>query len=146
MLGIYILSFWYKREECQRRFTLFWSSIFTATAFGGLLASAISKMDGIRGLSNWRWIFILEGMVTVLIGIMAFFLVPDFPKKTRWLTNTERNFVITRVGTNEEQEGAITSIGTLAFFMDIKNILGGISYFGEFCRFLLLSRTCRKNC
>ena len=69
--------------------------------------------------------------MTVLIGIMAFFLVPDFPKKARWLTNTVRNFVITREGTNEEQEGAITSRGALAFFMDIKNIIAGISYFGE---------------
>ena len=145
MLGIYILSFWYKREECQQRFTLFWSSVFTATAFGGLLASAISKMHGIRGLSNWRWIFILEGMVTVLIGIMAFFFVPDFPKKARWLTDVERNFVITRVGTNEERGGAVTSRVTLAFFMDIKNILAGISYFGEYLSFIFPENMSKKQ-
>ncbi|MCJ1268728.1 hypothetical protein MMC22_008616 [Lobaria immixta] len=127
--SFYILSFWYKREESQRRFTVFWCSVLAATAFGGLLASAIAKMDGIHGLSNWRWIFILEGMVTMLIAIAAFFLISDFPQEARWLTDEERKFVMARVGANEEQGGAVTSGSILAFFMDIKNIMGGIIYF-----------------
>ncbi|MCJ1468560.1 hypothetical protein MMC07_007189 [Pseudocyphellaria aurata] len=87
-------------------------------------------MDGILGQSNWRWIFILEGVVTLLIGITAFFWVPDFPQDARWLTNEERQFVLARVGTNEKRGRAITSASILAFFMDIKNLLGGIIYFG----------------
>lgn len=111
-----------------------------ASAFGGLLASAISKMDGVHGLSDWRWIFILEGMVTMLIGIAAFFLIPDFPEEARWLTDEERKFVMARVGTNEEQSRAVNSRRILAFFTDIKNILGGIMYFGEF---LAVTISCR---
>lgn len=52
---------WYKRYESQRRFTFFYASISLAGAFGGLLASAIGKMDGVAGYSGWRWIFIIEG-------------------------------------------------------------------------------------
>lgn len=44
---------WYKRDEAQKRFTLFFGSATLAGAFGGLLASAIEKMDGIHGLSGW---------------------------------------------------------------------------------------------
>jgi hypothetical protein len=50
---------WYKRDECQKRITFFFSSAVLAIAFGGLLASAIGKMEGYKGLSAWRWMFIL---------------------------------------------------------------------------------------
>lgn len=83
----------------------------------------------------------------MLIAIAAFFLISDFPQEARWLTDEERKFVMARVGANEEQGGAVTSGSILAFFMDIKNIMGGIIYFGEFCRHhYLLSRKTRKKC
>ena len=50
---------WYKREEAQKRYTFFFSSTTMAGAFGGLLATAIGKMDGIGGYKAWRWVFIL---------------------------------------------------------------------------------------
>lgn len=101
-------------------------------------------MDGIHGLSDWRWIFILEGILTMLIGITAFFFVPDFPEEARWLTDEEREFVMARVGTNEGGRRSITSGSILAFFMDIKNFLGGIMYFCEFLSPSLLVE--RKKC
>lgn len=51
----YLLSMWYKRTEAQKRFSFFFSSTTLAGAFGGLLASAIGLMNGIRGYSAWRW-------------------------------------------------------------------------------------------
>ena len=56
---------WYRREEAQKRYSFFFSSTTLAGAFGGLLASAIGKMDGMRGYRGWRWVFIL-GMDTSL--------------------------------------------------------------------------------
>jgi MFS family permease len=58
-MGTTIVSMWYKRDECQKRITFFFSSAVLAIAFGGLLASAIGKMEGYKGLSAWRWMFIL---------------------------------------------------------------------------------------
>jgi MFS family permease len=55
------VSMWYKREESQKRFSFFFISTTLASAFGGLLASAIAKMDGYHGKLAWRWIFILVG-------------------------------------------------------------------------------------
>jgi hypothetical protein len=57
--SFYLLAMWYRREESQKRFTFFFSSTTLAGAFGGLLASAIGKMDGVRGYRGWRWVFIL---------------------------------------------------------------------------------------
>lgn len=51
---------WYRRDQAQYRQALFFSAASVAGAFSGLLAYAIVKMDGVGGLSGWRWIFILE--------------------------------------------------------------------------------------
>jgi MFS family permease len=118
---------WYKREESQQRFTVYFCSVITASAFGGLLASAIANMDGVGGLANWRWVFILEGIGTMLIGIAAFFFVCDFPDDAKWLTEEERAFVIARVAGGKKTQPA-TSAEVSHFFMDPKNLLGGIMY------------------
>lgn len=74
----YLLGMWYARAESQKRFSLFFSSTALAGAFGGLLASAIGKMDGIRGYRGWRWVFILEGLLTILVGLIFFIGFPGF--------------------------------------------------------------------
>ena len=61
----YLLTTWYCRFELQTRLAVFYSAASLAGAFSGLLAFAIQKMDGIAGLEGWRWIFILEGILTV---------------------------------------------------------------------------------
>ncbi|KAL2260582.1 hypothetical protein VTK26DRAFT_5361 [Humicola hyalothermophila] len=77
----YVIGSWYRRHEAQKRFSLFFSSTSLAGAFGGLLASGIGKMDGMRGYHGWRWLFILEGVFTVLVGIFFLFTFPTFPEQ-----------------------------------------------------------------
>ena len=57
---------------------------------GGLLAAAISHMDGIGGKPGWAWIFILEGLITVVCGVISFWILPDFPTNAKFLTEAER--------------------------------------------------------
>src|SRR3984885_15897199 len=68
----YYLSCWYKRSEFGVRAAIFFSAAAVAGSFGGLLAAAIAKMDGIGGRPGWAWIFILEGILTVLFGLASF--------------------------------------------------------------------------
>ena len=98
--------------------------------FGGLLASAIAKMDGVRDMSSWRWIFILEGITTILIGCISYFLIPDFPEDAKWLSPEEKDFVITRASTSKQRSQPITIGHILGFLSDIKNLAGGLMYFG----------------
>ncbi|GAW25158.1 putative major facilitator superfamily transporter [Rosellinia necatrix] len=76
---------------------MFFSAASIAGAFSGLLAFAIAKLDGLGGLEGWRWIFILEGLVTVVVAVAAFFLLHDFPETATFLTEEERAFVIFRL-------------------------------------------------
>ena len=62
--------------------------------FSGLLAYGIRKMNGVQGKEGWRWIFILEGLITVLISFLVFCLVPDFPERTAFLTASEKEHLL----------------------------------------------------
>ncbi|KAI0091563.1 MFS general substrate transporter [Irpex rosettiformis] len=93
----YYFSCWYKRSEFGLRLAFFQSATTVSGAFGGLLAAAISNMDGVGGKPAWAWIFILEGLVTVLASIISFFVIQDFPDTAKFLTEEERTFVIRRL-------------------------------------------------
>lgn len=93
----YYITMWYCRHEAQWRQALFFSAASIAGAFSGLLAFAIAKMDGVGNLEGWRWIFILEGILTVLVAIAAFWCLYDFPETAGFLTEEERAFVVWRL-------------------------------------------------
>ncbi|KAK0638944.1 major facilitator superfamily domain-containing protein [Cercophora newfieldiana] len=93
----YYLTMWYTRGELQLRQAMFFSAASIAGAFSGLLAFAIAKMDGTAGLEGWRWIFILEGIATVVVALGAYFLLYDFPETATFLTEEERAFVVFRL-------------------------------------------------
>lgn len=76
---------------------MFFSAASIAGAFSGLLAFAIGKMDGVGGLEGWRWIFILEGIATVIVAVASFFLLFDFPDTAKFLSEEERSFVLLRL-------------------------------------------------
>ncbi|OGM50859.1 putative MFS nicotinic acid transporter Tna1 [Aspergillus bombycis] len=90
----YYITLWYPRHRAQYRQALFFSAASIAGAFSGLLAYGIAKMDGVGGYAGWRWIFILEGLLTVIVAFIAPFAIHDFPETAKFLTEEERNFVI----------------------------------------------------
>jgi hypothetical protein len=64
-----------------------------SSCFGGLIAAGIiGGMEGVGGYHAWRWLFILEGVATVAVGLIALFLFPDYPRTTRWLDEDEKLF------------------------------------------------------
>ncbi|CAF1166293.1 unnamed protein product [Adineta ricciae] len=94
----FYLSSWYKRRELSWRISILFSAAALAGAFGGILAFAIGKMRGIGGQEGWRWIFYLEGILTVIVGASAFFLINDFPSdRPKFLTEEECNQIIARL-------------------------------------------------
>ncbi|EAU32566.1 conserved hypothetical protein [Aspergillus terreus NIH2624] len=92
-LMTYLTLFYSKRELALRTGYLF-SSAAAAGACGGLIAYGIGFMDGISGLRGWRWIMIIEGMPTVLIGIATWFFLADDPDTAYYLNADERALVV----------------------------------------------------
>ncbi|KAF2692098.1 MFS general substrate transporter [Lentithecium fluviatile CBS 122367] len=131
--AFYLIGMWYRRHEAQKRYTFFFSSTTLAGAFGGLLASAIGKMDGMRGYKGWRWIFILEGLLTIVVSFAFYFLLPNFPEEVKWLREDERTFVKARLQLDQgksARERPIKPADVLRALTDPKIIIGGFMYFG----------------
>lgn len=97
----YILSCWYKRSQLGIRTAIFFSAAAVSGSFGGLLAAAIQNMDGIGGKGGWAWIFILEGLVTVVMGIASIWLVPNFPETATFLSEDDRAQVISLLNSDK---------------------------------------------
>lgn len=98
----YFLSCWYRRSEFGVRMAIFFSAAAVAGSFGGLLAAAIANMDGVGGRPGWAWIFILEGIATVVIGIISFWAVHDFPDEAKFLSDDDRKRVIRRLALDQQ--------------------------------------------
>ena len=94
---VFLLTAYYPRFELQWRLSVLICSSSLASAFGGLLAYAIVGLAGTDGYLGWRWIFIVEGLITVAIGLISFFIVPDWPEKATFLNDEERKILKERV-------------------------------------------------
>lgn len=112
---------------------IFFSAAALSGSFGGLLAAAIEMMDGIGGRPGWAWIFILEGLLTVVIGIISFWLVHDFPDDAKFLSPEDRARVIRRLKL-DQQSSASHEEFTMNYFwqawFDWKMWLGMVIYMG----------------
>ncbi|KAI0325823.1 MFS general substrate transporter [Cubamyces sp. BRFM 1775] len=93
---VYYLTLWYPRHMIQYRVGVFFGGATLAGAFSGLLAFGISFMSGTAGLLGWSWIFIIEGLATVVVGFISFFVLVDFPHTAKFLTPEERAYVVHR--------------------------------------------------
>ncbi|KAF4153026.1 hypothetical protein CNMCM8927_006239 [Aspergillus lentulus] len=103
----YILGSWYTEEELGKRSGIFTASGLAGTMFGGFIQTRIhSSLDGVRGLSGWRWLFIIDGLITLPIAIYGLLLFPDTPSTTLapYLSESERALAISRLPvTNAER-------------------------------------------
>jgi MFS family permease len=94
---IFYLGFFYLRDERQFRVSFFFSAASLAGAFGGVLAYGIAHMAGVAGLNGWRWIFIIEGIFTVLVSIGAYFFISDYPETSKFLSEDEKHVLAKRL-------------------------------------------------
>jgi MFS family permease len=96
--AVYLLSIFYTRKEVATRIAILYTGNILATAFAGLIAAGIFHgLDDAAGIAGWRWLFILQGAVTFVIAVVGFFLLPDFPLTTKWLTQEERELAHNRM-------------------------------------------------
>lgn len=129
----FYLSCWYKRKELGVRAAIFFSAAALAGSFGGLLAAAIALMDGIGHLHGWQWIFILEGLATVVIGGITYFVVQDFPDKATFLTPIEKARVIKRLKEDNQSSASHEDVSRhswKAAYTDWKTYAFAIVYMG----------------
>jgi hypothetical protein len=97
------LCAWYRSDEMGK--PVMWMFAFQNTSgiFGSLIAYGVSYMNGMCGLSAWRWLYLLEGIFTMLFSSAIFIWLPDYPKSPRsqkWLTPREQEYLEVRLSEN----------------------------------------------
>lgn len=128
----YLLAMWYRRDEAQKRYSFFFSSTCLAGAFSGLIAAGIWNLDGKRGLEGWRWIFIIEGAITVFCSIVMYFCISDFPEEASYLTENERMFIKEKLSLDvgdSSHDVKLDFKGVLRVFKEWKIWAAGLIYF-----------------
>lgn len=96
--ALFLLSKWYKRDELGLRTAILYCGNLSSNAFGSLIASGIlSDLDGKLGHAAWRWLFFIEGGLTMFFAVVAYLILPDFPENTRSLSPLERKLAQRRM-------------------------------------------------
>ncbi|KAK4678856.1 hypothetical protein QC764_310620 [Podospora pseudoanserina] len=104
-LNLY-LTMVYKREEQARRVSYLFVCAALSGAFGGLLAYVLLKMDGIGGYAGWRWVYIIEGIFSILIGLLIWFGLPNDPTNAYFLNEREREMMQIRAKQRAQYMGS----------------------------------------
>ncbi|KAK2063364.1 MFS general substrate transporter [Colletotrichum caudatum] len=101
----YILGAWYTERELGKRSGIFTASGLAGTFFGGFIQTGIhASMDGLHGLSGWRWLFVIDGLLTVPVAAYGFLCFPDTPHTTTAFYFTEEEKALARARVPGVQE------------------------------------------
>ncbi|MCJ1424225.1 hypothetical protein MMC29_002112 [Sticta canariensis] len=127
---VYLLSFFYLRHEVGVRLGVFLSASPLANTFAGALAYGITS--GHSHLANWRLLFLVEGLPTILMAPVAFFVLPDSPETARFLNENEKQIArarnVRRIGEAQRARGIVWKDMGAAVF-DLKSWLLALTYF-----------------
>ncbi|KAJ6499020.1 major facilitator superfamily domain-containing protein [Mycena sanguinolenta] len=100
----YYLSMFYNRRQYTFRMALLFSGSQLGNAFGGLFAVVILKADGLHGIEGWRWLFIVEGVLTVGIALILMLVLPNSMVSVAWLSLVERDWLVWNFESNQGQQ------------------------------------------
>ncbi|RDI80590.1 Lysophospholipase [Venturia inaequalis] len=106
------LSYFYTSRELPTRLSFFWTALSVTGIATSLAAFGIFHLEGHKGLAGWRWLFLLEGLVTLLLGFASFFLMPASAVQTKawyrpngWFNDRELAIVVNRVLRDDPSKG-----------------------------------------
>jgi ACS family tartrate transporter-like MFS transporter len=94
---ILYLTYWYPARERAKTIALFATGGVIAGIVGSPLSGAILGINGVGGLEGWQWLFLLEGIPAVLLGLVVLLVLPNGPHKAKWLSAEEKNWIKTRI-------------------------------------------------
>jgi ACS family tartrate transporter-like MFS transporter len=87
---IYYLGLWFPAAQRARAVSQFMTATAIAGVVGGPMSAALFGLDGVAGLAGWQWIFVAEGVPSVLLGVIVLFYLTERPAAAPWLTADER--------------------------------------------------------
>jgi sugar phosphate permease len=102
---IFLLTCWFPRDRRGQATAVFMLGIVIALVVGGPLSGALLELDGVLGVEGWRWLFFVEGLPAVAIGLYVLRALPETPADAQWLEPTEREALERRLAAEEREPG-----------------------------------------
>ncbi|KAK6388653.1 hypothetical protein LTR65_007326 [Meristemomyces frigidus] len=106
------LSYFYKSGELSVRLSFFWTTSDVTVVIASFMAYGLLQMEGVNGMEGWRWLFLIEGLITLVIGLASFFLMPASAVQTKtwfrpkgWFSDREVSVVVNRVLRDDPSKG-----------------------------------------
>jgi MFS family permease len=134
------LTYWFPSSRRATVTSWMFVGIAVAGVVGGIVSGTIMHhADGLHGLKGWQWMFILEGMPAVVLGIMARWMIHDGPRSATWLTPQERDTLLARLGEEERQKPPGAAHSLRAALGDVRVYLLAAVYFSLVCGTMAIS-------
>jgi MFS transporter, ACS family, tartrate transporter len=130
---ILLLSLWFPSGYRARYNAMFNYAVPVSYIFASLISGAILELNGTFGISGWKWLFILEGLPPVLLGIVGIFYLTDRPQQASWLSQEQKAWLIGALDRDAKATGVVHGEGLLKTVTRPMVLLFGVCNFGLFC-------------
>src|SRR5215510_1625622 len=110
---IYCLTRWFPARERARAIAGFMTAVVIAGIVGGPVSGALLKLNGVGGLVGWQWLFVVEGLPAVVLGVLVLRLLPEQPSDARWLTPDEQRALTARLAEEASELAGPSGVHTI---------------------------------
>jgi ACS family tartrate transporter-like MFS transporter len=127
---IYYLTHWVPASHRAKLVAAFMTAIPISTAVGGPISGAILSMDGLLGFSGWQWLFLIETIPSLLLGVVVLVYLQDTPKEVSWLSREEREWLITTLERETTSRNSTHGLVMLSALASRRVLALSLCYFG----------------
>lgn len=127
---ILYLSYWFPARNRAGVIALFMAAAPIATAIGSPISAALLEMHGIMGLAGWQWMFLIEAVPAVILGVVVFFYMTDRPEKAAWLKPDEREWLVKTMQAEDANKGGQQHHSILRGLANPRVLALALIYFG----------------
>ena len=127
---ILYLSYWFPARQRAAVTAIFMAAAPLSTVLGSPVSGALLEMHGLLGLSGWQWMFIVEAIPAVLLGVVVLFYMTDRPEQAKWLRDDERTWLVSTMKTEAAKKSGTASHSVWRGLADLRVIALSLVYFG----------------
>ncbi|MDB5518851.1 MAG: D-galactonate transporter [Tardiphaga sp.] len=127
---ILYLSYWFPARQRAAVTAIFMAAAPLSTVLGSPVSGALLEMHGLLGLSGWQWMFIVEAVPAVILGVVVLFYMTDRPAQAKWLNDDERRWLVTTMNAEAAKKAGTASHSVWRGLADLRVIALSLVYFG----------------
>jgi ACS family tartrate transporter-like MFS transporter len=127
---ILYLSYWFPARQRAAVTAIFMAAAPLSTVLGSPVSGALLDMHGLLGLSGWQWMFVVEAVPALILGVVVLFYMTDRPEKAKWLREDERNWLVTTMNAESAKKAGTASHSVWRGLADPRVIALSMVYFG----------------